>query len=126
MEAMTTDAQLEVLCAQHVAGCVPCDNWKPLMADSMIRIDASCGHSNCCPRSLWPPRYLSDPAAVLALLEKEAGKIEIHRTEDAIQRPYWQVHIWTPKRSFISEEQSFAKAVCLAVLRAHGVQPIEL
>ena len=125
---MTTpdDKALEAMCAQHVAGCVPCDNWKPFMHDSQMRIDDSCGHSNCCPRSMWPPKYLQNPAAVIELLEKE-GDWSVDRDEE--RAPEQQYHISIRKRVedghggyWNAWAPTFAKAGVLALLRARGVE----
>ena len=125
---MTTDAQLEAMCAQHVAECVPCDNWKPFMHDSQMRIDDSCGHSNCCPRSMWPPKYMQNPAAVIELLEKEPFDATDCFRELVDNEKMWTVQLYNYDPDGVRSAAphgtapTLAKAGVLALLRARGVE----
>ena len=125
--------ELDALCAEKVAGCVPCDNWKPLMHDSQMHIDDSCGHANCIPRSMWPPKYSENPAAVLALLEKEGYRCTGNRcggtAATIVQVTNAHPEKGGPKYfegraddSMISADNTFALAATLALLKAHGVE----
>ena len=126
--------ELDALCAEKVAGCVPCDNWKPYMHDSQMRIDDSCGHANCVPRSMWPPKYSENPAAVLGLLEKEhcvsCGRCYQKGPNgmvcDALPL-IWYVDIGETdedagKTPHTGMAPTFARAATLALLKAHGVE----
>ena len=114
---MTTDAQLEAMCAQHVAG------WTDVQP-SVCRDPLTCAIwyvvSGIAPGEnmrLAPPRYCSDPAAVIELLEKEGVYIDTqydHRK--------WSVCIWLPDTLCRGTAPTLAKAGVLALLRARGVE----
>jgi hypothetical protein len=106
---MTTDAQLEAMCAQHVAGWRDCHTTAGV-ACGLHPDDKRGEHMPC-------PRYCSDPAAVIELLEKEGVYIDTqydHRK--------WSVCIWLPDTLCRGTAPTLAKAGVLALLRARGVE----
>ena len=118
--------ELDALCAEHVAGCVPCDNWKLFMHDNhngqMLLIDDSCGHTNCVPRSMWPPKYSENPAAVIALLEKHFTQINRYTDTSWDDGPCWHVTVHVGNLSGSVRAPTFALAATLALLKAHGAE----
>ena len=112
--------ELDALCAEKVAGCVPCDNWKPFMHDSQMRIDDSCGHANCVPRSMWPPKYSENPAAVLSLLEKYDWVAGNHLLYGDYGDYFCEINY--PESRIIERAPTFALAATLALLKAHGCE----
>ena len=106
---MTTDAQLEAMCAQHVAGFTDI-----VQLGANPRNLAGTGRDGC---RGYIPSYCSDPAAVIELLEKEGVYIDTqydHRK--------WSVCIWLPDTLWRGTAPTFAKAGVLALLRARGVE----
>ena len=119
---MTTDAQLEAMCAQHVAGWtdVQPSGYRDPLTRTVYYTETGCTAHN--PRRRQFPHYCSDPAAVIELLEKDHYDVEIHFSQGC---DMWSVRLlqrFTGKDSFSGKAESFAEAGVRALLKAHGCE----
>ena len=122
---MTTDAQLEAMCAQHVAGWTdvqPCGYRDPLTRSMWYVVSGIAPGENM---RLAPPRYCSDPAAVIELLEKWTVSDKTFRSFDvtyASKGNYVVFLLGQIGGPYSAQAPTFAKAGVLALLRARGVE----
>ena len=112
--------ELDALCAEKVAG------WTYIR----LRTPKSTRYVGC-PKgicNLLPvPRYTTDPAAVLGLLEKEAAPGIVSIEMEAAIPQLWRVSLsyrgqGAETDTFDAEAPTFALAATLALLKAHGCE----
>ena len=130
---MTTDAQLEAMCAQHVAGWTdvqPSGYRDPLTRSMWYVVSGIAPGENM---RLAPPRYCSDPAAVIGLLDTWQ---RVAKSKHRLGHIYWQGGTYDEQNSrdywvelcgmvggtVMAQAPTFAKAGVLALLRARGVE----
>jgi len=128
--AMTTDAQLEAMCAQHVAGWTL---FPDLTTDGMVYWEPPKLAEGGRGLPMRIPRYCSDPAAVIELLDtwQRVAKSK-HRLgyfywqggtyDEQNSRDYWVELCGMVGGTVMAQAPTFAKAGVLALLRARGVE----
>ena len=105
-----THAELNALCAEKVA------HFKPYAHPFMKFKNGDAVMIQL------PPSYCTDPAPVIALLEKDHYDVEIHFSQGC---DMWSVRLlqrFTGKDSFSGKAESFAEAGVRALLKAHGCE----
>jgi len=124
-----TDSELDAAFAEKVAGLVLCDcgGWTHLIAGaSMMRINDKC-EKNCCPSF---PYFTKSFDAVLPCLQREGWDWE-HRFSGPISMGsvIETIAVYGPdskaeygKHDYTQGTCTPAKAACIALLRAHGVE----
>ena len=111
--------ELDALCAEKVAGWeLEIIYFKGTKDIHSVRDKKTAKHI---------PRYTTDPAAVLGLLEKEAAPGIVSIEMEAAIPQLWRVSLsyrgqGAETDTFDAEAPTFPLAATLALLRAHGVE----
>ena len=108
-----TDAELSALVAEKVAGYTNVHTPKTMSA---------WGNPPDLKMGSWIPDYLHDANAVIGLLER-ADEWEAHRREFEDEEGFrvrYIVHVSLDKSAGGEYADTFCRAACLALLKAHG------
>lgn len=124
-----TNAELSEVFTVEVARTVKCDAWLPGPHPLMGLMKGGCGHENCHPTQLWPPKVAEYTDSVLPWLEKYiCGATKGHARITAIPKNshevsvIWRILIAHSLAVGIADAEgcssSFARAAYLAIIRA--------
>lgn len=109
-----TNEELDRLVAEKVAGWLYLEAAHKFDDGTVCRIDAWCDPSG---RFGDLPRYSTDASAALPLLQRHDDWDARRRNSSRIR-----VTVYRPSEEFEGEDESFARAACLALLKSHGVE----